>query len=83
MLVAYRLAGLSALEAHYAGIDALTQTERVDPIHPRIPERLNVRFSARPRGKMIRRDNILADESRRRFPWPLYVADAAIFAAPT
>jgi hypothetical protein len=26
MLVAYRLAGLSALEAHYAGVSALTQS---------------------------------------------------------
>jgi hypothetical protein len=36
-----------------------------------------------PRGPMTRSDNILAGESRRRFPWPLYVAVAAICAAPT
>ena len=35
------------------------------------------------RGTMIRKDNILADESRQRFPWPVYVAGAAICVAPT
>jgi hypothetical protein len=31
---------------------------------------------------MVCRDNILADKSRRRFPWLVYVAGAAICAAP-
>jgi hypothetical protein len=41
------------------------------------------RGSRPPHGTMVCRDNILADKSRRRFPWPVYVAGAAICAAPT
>jgi hypothetical protein len=35
MLVAFRLAGLSALEAHYAGLVALTQTGALTQIRLR------------------------------------------------
>jgi hypothetical protein len=41
------------------------------------------RESEPPRGTLTRKDNALADKSRRRFLWPVYVAGAAIWAAPT
>ena len=37
MLVAYRLAGLSALDAYYAGVVALTQSDASAPVLPAGP----------------------------------------------